>query len=494
MKDDIYAVIDLGSNSFHMAVMQEDNGRILVVDRIKEMVQLGYGLLDGGGLDPVVRERALHCLRKFRERLVTIAPSNRRAVGTLTLRKLKDPSFIREAEQALGMPIDIISGREEARLIYLGVSQYIHLEDQEQDLFVIDIGGGSTEFILGHKSSIKAAYSQDVGCVNMTRKFFAKGEFTRANYEQAFTYVESELQSLRYLIPYKNAHFVGASGTIKTLGTLVSVFGPQEEFITAASLDHLVEKFIELGKTKKIAKSFDLSEPRADVVGAGLVILQAAFKTLSIEKMAVTNVALREGILFDLLGRVHQKDRRDETIQALIARLGADEEQARRVAITSMKLVKMLKNSKGDQIELSDEAVRYLKWASYLHEIGLAISHHRQYKHSAYLVEHADLDGFSKQDQKILATMIRYQQRKIDPSAFEGMPDYLLLITCLLRISVLFNRGRYLKESPNVEISLSKDEIKLQFEKGWLKEHPLFREDLLSEQKYLKQIGTALTW
>src|SRR5699024_331175 len=153
MKDHIYAVIDLGSNSFHMAVMQEDNGRILVLDRIKEMVQLGYGLLDGGGIDPIVRERALHCLRKFRERLANIAPENCRAVGTLTLRKMKDPSFIQEAEAALGMPIDIISGREEARLIYLGVSQYANVTDK--DLFVMDIGGGSTEFILGRENTIK---------------------------------------------------------------------------------------------------------------------------------------------------------------------------------------------------------------------------------------------------------------------------------------------------------------------------------------------------
>ncbi len=494
MKDDIYAVIDLGSNSFHMAVMQEDNGRILVLDRIKEMVQLGYGLQEGGTLDPVVRERALHCLRKFRERLVTIAPSNRRAVGTLTLRKLKDPSFIKEAEKALGMAIDIISGREEARLIYLGVSQYIHIEDR--DLFVMDIGGGSTEFILGCGDAIKAAYSRDVGCVNMTRKFFPKGEFTKEAYEQAKTFVESELQSLRYLIPYQDAYFVGASGTIKTLGTLVSYFDVQDEVITAEALDNLVEKFLELGKSKKVAKSFDLSDLRANVVGAGLVILQAAFKILSIKEMSVTSVALREGMLFDLIGRVHQKDRRDETIQALLTRLGADVEQARRVAITSNKLARVIQNEKGEKIELDEEAQRYLKWASYLHEIGLAVSHHRQYKHSAYLVEHADLDGFSKQDQKILATIIRYQQRKIDLEAFHGLPEYTLMLTLILRLAVLFNRGRYLKDSPNVEVvvDLPKKHIQLGFEKGWLKSYPLFREDLLAEQKYLKQAGLTLAW
>lgn len=492
MNENMYAVIDLGSNSFHMAVMQEDNGRILVVDRIKEMVQLGYGLLNGGKIDPVVKERALHCLRMFRERLVNIDPNNRRAVGTLTLRKVKDPSFVKELEEALGMPIDIISGREEARLIYLGVSQYIHVP--EKDLFVMDIGGGSTEFILGHENTIKAAYSRDVGCVTMTRRFFEDGEFSQVAYDQAFTYIEAELQSLRYLIPYKDAMFVGASGTIKTIGTLITYLGFEDEIITGESLKRLVRKFISLGSTKKIAKFFEISELRANVVGAGLVILQAAFKVLSIKEMSVTAVALREGMLFDLLGRVHQKDRRDETIQSLIARLGADGAQARRVAITSLKLAKMLERSEGEPVVLSDEALRYLKWASYLHEVGLSISHHRHYKHSAYLVEHADLDGFSKQDQKILSTIIRYHQRKIDLNAFATLPDYVLLVTLLLRVSVLFNRGRYLQESPDVKIELNDKVIKLNFEKGWLKDHPLFKEDLQAEQKFLRQTGLELKW
>lgn len=492
MKDHIYAVIDLGSNSFHMAVMQEDNGRILVVDRIKEMVQLGYGLLDGGGIDPIVRERALHCLRKFRERLVNISPENRRAVGTLTLRKMKDPTFIQEAEAALGMPIDIISGREEARLIYLGVSQYANVTDR--DLFVMDIGGGSTEFILGREETIKEAYSRDVGCVNMTRKFFADGQFTQEKFEQAMTFVESELQSLRYLIPYQDAYFIGASGTIRTISELLPFIGLQDEFITREALKRLARKFIDLGTNKKIAKFFDLNELRADVMVAGLVILKAAFKVLSISEMSITNVALREGMLFDLLGRIHQKDRREETISSLITRIGADEGQARRVAITSLKLAKMLKDPEGHKINLEDAALRYLKWASYLHEIGLSISHHRQYKHAAYLVEHADLDGFSKQDQKILATIIYNHQRKIDLDDFKGMPEYVLLITLLLRVSVLFNRGRYLQESPDVEVVVTDREIKLSFSKGWLREHPLFKEDLHSEQKFLHQAGIALNW
>lgn len=492
MKENIYAVIDLGSNSFHMAVMQEDHGRIMVVDRIKEMVQLGYGLLDGGGIDPVVRERALHCLRMFRERLVNIAPQNCRAVGTLTLRKMKDPHFIKEAEAALGLPIDIISGREEARLIYLGVSQYVHVENQ--DLFVMDIGGGSTEFILGHQNSIKSAYSRDVGCVNMTRRFFPDRAFTQQGYEQALIYIESELQSLRYLMPYKDAYFIGTSGTIKTIGTLITYLGFEDEVITREALKRLVRKFIALGSVKKIAKFFDISELRADVIGAGLVILQAAFKILSIKQMSVTNVALREGILFDLLGRVQQKDRRDETINSLITRLGADEGQARRVAISSLKLAKMLKNREGEKITLNEEALRYLKWASYLHEIGLSISHHRHFRHSAYLVEHADLDGFSKQDQRILATIIRNHQRKIDLDDFIGLPEYLLKVTLLLRVSVLFNRGRYLQESPAVEIIVSDKEIELHFEENWLKEHPLFQEDLSSERRFLRQAGIDLTW
>ena len=154
----------------------------------------------------------------------------------------------------------------------------------------------------------------------------------------------------------------------------------------------------------------------------------------------------------------------------------------------------MLKDPEGHRIILEEPALRYLKWASYLHEIGLSISHHRQYKHAAYLVEHADLDGFSKQDQKILATIIRHHQRKIDLDEYEDMPDYVLLVTLLLRVSVLFNRGRYLQESPNIEIVLTDHEIRLSFEPGWMKEHPLFKEDLHSEQRFLRQAGIELSW
>lgn len=486
----LYAVIDLGSNSFHMAVMQEDNGRIMVVDRVKEMVQLGYGLKSGGKVDEVVKERALHCLRKFRERLANILPENRRAVGTLTLRKMKDPGFIREAENALGMPIDIISGREEARLIYLGVSQYVHEENEE--LFVIDIGGGSTEFILGVNEEIKAAYSREVGCVNMTRKFFPDGEFTQKGYDKAIVWIESELQSLRYLMPYRDAYFVGASGTIKTINVLTEYLGMHDEEVTFEALKRLIRKFIALGTTKRIAKFFDISDERANVVGAGLVILQAIFKVLDIKQMGVTSVSLREGMLFDLLGRVQQKDRRDETIQSVVKRFGADENQARRVAITSAKIAKIVEQETGQ--ELSEPAMRYLKWASMLHEIGLAVSHHRHYRHSAYLIEHADLDGFSKQDQKILATIIHNHQRKIDLDDFANLPPYTLLITLILRFAVLFNRGRYLQKAPNFKIAIQGTEIDVSFEDGWLRDHPLFREDLKSEKKILKRAGISLTW
>ncbi len=486
----LYAVIDLGSNSFHMAVMQEDNGRIMVVDRVKEMVQLGYGLKSGGKVDAVVKERALHCLRKFRERLVNIPPENSRAVGTLTLRKMKDPEFIREAEAALGLPIDIISGREEARLIYLGVSQYVHEENEE--LFVIDIGGGSTEFILGVNDEIKAAYSREVGCVNMTRKFFPDGEFTQKGYNKAIIWIESELQSLRYLMPYRDAYFVGASGTIKTINVLTEYLGMQDEEVTFEAIKRLIRKFIALGSTKRIAKFFDISDERANVVGAGLVILQAIFKVLDIKQMGVTSVSLREGMLFDLLGRVQQKDRRDETIQSVVKRFGADENQARRVAITSAKIAKIVEQETGQA--LSEAALRYLKWASLLHEIGLAVSHHRHYRHSAYLIEHADLDGFSKQDQKILATIIHNHQRKIDLEDFENLPPYTLMITLILRFAVLFNRGRYLQKAPNFKIAIQGTEIDVSFEEGWLRDHPLFREDLKSEKKILKRAGIALTW
>lgn len=487
MSNQLYAVIDLGSNSFHMAVMEEDNGRILVVDRVRDMVQLGYGLEKDGTLLPQTREKALNCLRKFNERLANIDRDNIRAVGTLTLRKMKDPTFLKEAEGALGVPIEIISGREEARLIYLGVSQYVHAAEKE--LFVIDIGGGSTELILGETSGIKRAFSKEVGCVNIAKLFFKKGTFTQKQMDRALLHIERELHDLTYLMRYQDAYFVGASGTIKTILELSEYLGFQEEFITLEAIERLTQKLLTLKYEDKIARFFDLSPERASVMGAGLLILYTLFNVLSIKKMAITSAALREGMLFDLLGRVQKQDRRDKTIASLVARFGADEAQAIRVRDTSMMIAKVI-----DSPLMDETALRFLGWASLCHEIGLAVSHHRHFKHSAYLIEHADLDGFSHQDQKILATIIYNHQRKFEFEDFESLSQFAPIVTMILRMAVLFNRGRYTRNVPDFNMRIGKRNVKLYFQEGWLKAHPLVLEDLKYEEKQLKKADIKLAW
>ncbi|ELV07469.1 exopolyphosphatase [Wohlfahrtiimonas chitiniclastica] len=488
MDEKILGVVDLGSNSFHLAIVQEDNGRLVVIDRMKSMVQLAYGLTPEKLIHPNTREKALTCLAQFGERLAEIDRKNIRVVGTNTLRQLKDPSFMREAEAALGVPIEIISGKEEARLIYLGVIQYVDLHDQLA--LVIDIGGGSTELVLGDKDKLLRSSSLEVGCVRLAKQFFFDDKISKKQVHAAALYLETELQPLHPHLTSDPCQYFGASGTIRTLREMIEQENLGEEEITATALKKLLKILLSLGTVRAIERRFDLTTERARVICSGLLILKAVMEKFNLEVVQPVDTALREGMVLDLLGRIHKEDMRDLTIESLVHRFGANIEQAKRVEATSLYMV--------DKIELSAPYLtsprRYLGWASLLHEIGLAISYHRHYKHSAYLVEHADLDGFSRTDQKILAAILYNHKRRFNPDDFEYLPDFTIPLTLILRISVLLHRSREPQPMPEFDFQYAKKKITLTFPPHWLDEHPLIQQDLQLERDWLKEAGIKIEW
>ncbi len=485
---EILGVVDLGSNSFHLAIIQEDNGRLVVIDRIKFMVQLAYGLTEDKQILPEFRERALNCLAQFGERLSGLNRKNIRVVGTNTLRLLKDKSFIKEAEARLGTTIDIISGKEEARLIYLGVIQYIDFICDR--VLVIDIGGGSTEIILGSKSKIIESASLEIGCVSLSKRFFSDDKISKKNIRAAEFYIEHELLPIHALIKGDLCQVLGASGTIQSLQEMIVQENLSEEYVTYESLVQLLKRFTSLGSAKAIAYRFDVSMERARVICAGLLILKYLLKLLNISQLQAVDTALREGVLLDLLGRIHKEDMRDLTIESLVHRFGANLDHAKRVETTALYMA----NKIILEDNLATAPLRYLTWASLLHEIGLSISYHRYYRHSAYLVEHADLDGFSRQDQKILARILYNHKRTINLDDFEYLPPFALILSLILRFSVLLHRSREPFPLPEFDFSYEKQTLKFKFPHGWLDAHPLVHQDFIEETRWLKEADFKIHW
>ncbi|GBU10358.1 exopolyphosphatase [Gammaproteobacteria bacterium] len=484
----LLAAVDLGSNSFHLAVMQEDNGRLLVVDKVREMVQLAFGLDDDKNLDPDVCARALECLSRFGERIKGVPKDSLRIVGTNTLRNLKNSQyFLSEAQKCLGAPIDVISGREEARLIYLGVSQ--NIESTENELLVMDIGGGSTEFIVGKGTSVRFAESLEMGCVHFSKLFFADG-INKGQIKKAKLQAEYEIQPYIWRLAGNFRQITGASGSIKTILSLLLREEFETDLITLEGMEKLLAKMLDLKNPKAIAKYFDLEAERAQVITGGLVILMQAFESLGFESMKVADTGMREGIVLDLLGRNDTEDMRDRTISSLLVRFAADESHAKRVAGTSLILADLVK----DSWNIGAKPIRFLNWAAHLHEIGLAVSHSQYHRHGAYLVANADLDGLSQQDQQIIAAIIRHHRRKIHLEAYEYLPCFTLSLTILLRLSVILHRSRADGPPGIIKISAANAHLKLIFKEGWLENRKLLVADLKNEARYLEQVDFDLSW
>lgn len=479
------AAIDLGSNSFHLVVAQADDGQIRVLDRLREMVRLAAGLDKNNELAADARERAIACLKRFGQRLSEMPPGSVRAVGTNTLRKMRyAEEFLAEAATALGHPIEIIAGREEARLIYLGVSH--DLPDNGLRRLVIDIGGGSTELILGERFEPIQMESLHMGCVSFSQKFFANGEIKEKNWNKAVIAARLELQAIE--ADYRRigwGEVVGASGTIRAVAEVIRSQGWNGTAITFTALQKLVDTMLAAGHINKL-NLVGLKEERLAVFPGGVAVLYAIFQALQIEKMEAAEWALREGLLYDQVGRILHEDVRERTIATLMQNYRVDVQQALRVEQTA----RLLLSSVDKAWALDEEAAHHLLgWASLLHEIGLAIAHNQYHKHAAYLLENSDMPGFSRQEQKQLAILVRAHRRKFLLSLFKGQAqpetEKLLRLAIVLRLAVLLRRSRTDFELPLLAIDVMEKGLSLRFPDGWLDNHPLTAADLEQESLYL---------
>jgi len=484
----VIAAVDLGSNSFHMVVAQDQHGQLKVVDRIREMVRLGAGLNASGKLSKESKARAIECLQRFGQRLQEMHADSVRVVGTNTLRVAKNSAeFIQRAEEALGHPIQIISGVEEARLIYQGTVHSI--TGPEGKWLVVDIGGGSTEIIIGKQGEPKLMESVQMGCVALSEKYFASGDLDKKKFKKALVAAKLQLQPIVSSVRKLGwKHVVGTAGTIRTISELMREFELSERGITYKGINALIEKLQEAGHIDKV--NFEsLSKERKPVFAGGLVVLKAIFEELGIKKMMISDGGLREGLLFDLAGRIHHQDTRDRTVYSLMRRYHVDFNHAANIKTTALHLLD--KVSKVWKID-SDLAYQFIIWAADLHEIGLDISHSKYHRHGAYLLDNSDLMGFSWNEQRLLACLVGNHRRKINLELIEQLPErwqqQAMYMVVILRIAILINRDRIAKELPEIKVKDSDGVLKVQFEEKWLESHPLTGAELEQEQSYLKAL------
>lgn len=487
------AAVDLGSNSFHLFVARVIDNRLHIVDRLKQRVLLAAGLDAKGNLSKESQDRALECLGRFGQRLGHLPHQSVRAVGTNTLRQAHNAkAFMKRAQRVLGHPIEVISGREEARLIYLGVAHSI-AENVGRRL-VIDIGGGSTECIVGKHFEPLAADSLYMGCVSYSLKYFRGGRIRREDMEKAEIAARLEFETLAsHYMAMKWRECVGSSGTILATEQILRANGWTRQGITREALLKLRKAVIELGTVKRLAQLKGISEDRAPVYPGGLAILLAAFDAFEISRMQTSNGALREGLVYDLLGRIGNEDIRDTTTRQFAERYHVDLEQAGRIERTALQFVKIAAPAWGLD---TDHSRRFLSWASRLLEIGLSISYNGYHKHGAYIVAHADMPGFSREDQELLASLILAHRRKISDAHFRNLQeDHAWTAKCLsvlLRIAARLHRGRRVRALPTIRLTVKRNRLELRFPRGWLTKHPLTSADIEDEQARLHDVGFEL--
>ena len=489
---DLLAAIDLGSNSFHMVVSRYVLGQLRTVDRLRETVRLAEGLDGKGGLDPAVRQRAFDCLSRFGQRVRDIPPQRVRAIATNTVRRLKEPqAFLMPAESALGHAIEVVAGREEARLIYLGVAHAQPPKPSHLRL-VMDIGGGSTECIIGSGFEAIERESLQLGCVATTRRFFGNGKLSRKRWRDALAEVSAEFQ--QFSGTYRTLGWdevLGSSGTIKAIGEVCASMKLTKGAISAEALPVVRDRMLQADRIDAIDLP-GLSSDRRPVIAGGILVLEAAFDALGLKRMMVSKAAMREGVLYDMLGRGGAHDPRDASVAALVERYGIDRTQAARVEATAMRLFDQV----ADNWQLEDDDRLMLARATRLHELGLAIAHSQYHVHGAYVIEHSDISGFSRQQQQFLAALVRTHRRGIPKSAFDALPDRLLApvrrSAALLRLAVLLHRAHDGDAIPTLDARADGNALTLGLAQRWLEARPLLKADLDSEPEHIADLGITL--
>jgi exopolyphosphatase/guanosine-5'-triphosphate,3'-diphosphate pyrophosphatase len=478
-----------------MIVGELRQGQLTILDRLRETVRLSEGLTRNGDLSPAARQRALDCLSRFGERLHDMKAANVRAAGTSALRRARDSRKFRdEAQQALGHPIEVISGIEEARLIYEGVTH--SMPAPEGLRLVLDIGGGSTELILGQGRKPKALESLQMGCVAMTEAYFVDGIINEKAFADARIAARLKLRPVKaFFRDSLNLEATGTSGTIRASETVARELGIIESNdLTQAAVEALISRVLKFDRISDISLP-GLSDRRAQVWPGGLGILIELLTVLRVDRLRVSDGALREGLLYESLGRLRHEDARERSVIAFTRRFHVDQAQADRVAETAAMLFRQC----ATRWDLdSPMAASLLGWAARLHEIGLDIAHEGFNKHGAYIVANADMPGFPRNEQRILAFMIRNQRGALDldycSEMSAGWQQAALRLTVILRLAVLLNRSRSTQELPPVELDVSTRQVKLLMPSAWLQNNPLSVADLARENHYLAEVGMDLDY
>ena len=492
---DTLAAVDLGSNSFRLEVARVSGDQLYPLDALKETVRLAGGLTEDKFLDEATQKRALACLKRFGERLRGLPTGAVRCVGTSALRIARNaPTFLQAAETALGHSIEVVAGREEARLIYLGVAH--SLPNSRLPRLVVDIGGGSTEFIVGKGLNPMQRESLHMGCVNFSERFFPGGVITKAAMKAAELEARVEVERIASEFKARNwRQAIGSSGTARALRDLLEQNGFSVQGITADGLAKLRNELIKAGHIDRIALT-GLRADRRPVVAGGFAIMAGVFAELEVEQMQVVETAMREGVLYDLLGRFHKQDMREVTVDEFMRRYHVDATQAARVARVAQKLLRSSSETAGNA-EGEALASRYLNWAARLHEIGLSISHSGYHRHSGYVLENADMPGFSRSDQACLALLVRAQRgalNKIPYFISDARPPtsaretYLIW---LLRQAVILCRSRSEPRLIGFSVEHTAKNYRLQFPDGWLARRPLTQKALEEEAAHWQMVGVG---
>lgn len=491
-RSEVVAAVDLGSNSFHLLVARfGPGGDLQVIDRLKQPVRLGGGLTERGRLRKATAEVALACLAQMGERLRAVPPDSVRAVGTNTLRQLKDGgAFLAQANRALGHEIEVVSGREEARLIWLGAS---HDQTTDERRLLVDIGGGSTELIVGRGPEIQALDSLAMGSVSWSMRHFPRGVITAERMRKAVEAANVELEAVERRFREAGwATAMGSSGTVKSIERILIDSGLSPTGVTAGGLQRLRAALIKAGSVARLELP-GLADDRRPVLVGGVAILSAVFATLGIERMSYSDSALREGLLYELLGRRKDSDIRVETVDRVAGRFGVDTEQARRVEVTALALFDQVASA----WELRPEEHRpLLSWAARLHEVGIFVAFSGYHKHGAYILAQAELPGFSRQSQGALAALVLGHRGKLDLERmrlwYPNLGPAALRLAVLLRLAARLHRSRSPTRAMEPGLTVVPEGLCMRVPGGFLDVHPLTRADLAEEEAELKAVGIRL--
>jgi exopolyphosphatase/guanosine-5'-triphosphate,3'-diphosphate pyrophosphatase len=473
-----------------MVVARAGNGRIQLIDRIRDRVALAAGLDAGGVLEDAAADRGLHCLRQFSERLRDIPSRHVRVVGTNTFRKVRDGGrFLAASTEAMGRTIEILGGAEEARLVFLGIRYDVG--ETDLPLLAIDIGGGSTELAMGRSDTPSVAESVQVGCVGLSSRFFPNGKLTRSRMKEAAIAAGVELEPIAHLFAGAAADIVASSGTALAIEEIAAACGWRDSGIDRDVLSRLAKALLEAGNIDALDLP-GLSDGRRPVIAGGLAAMQAVFDAVDIDHLRTSRCALREGVLVDMVGRFTGNDRRDASVAALATRSHVDQAQATRVTRTARQLFEVVEPA----WDLSEDDARLLGWAAALHEVGLSISHTDYHRHGEYIVANTEMPGFSRTTQETLAGVIRLHRKRISWNRLAEGDDptrtRIRDLALLLRVAVHLHRSRTPGTIANIGLSGTPEGLELTLTSEQAARHPLTMADLASECQQWARMGRTL--